>query len=56
MYHVCLQLCDGASSEQRKQWHLQPASMYRYLSSSTCFELPGVDNAEEFKVRLEQEV
>ena len=48
---VCLQLCAGASAEQRVKWRLLPAREYHYLNQSTCFELQGVDNAEEFKVR-----
>lgn len=46
-----MQLTDGASAEQRTQWRLKTAQEYRYLNQSTCFQLPGTDNAEDFKVR-----
>lgn len=49
-HHYLWQLCDGASAEQRELWRLQPAQAYRYLNQSTCYQLPGADNAEEFKV------
>eukprot|EP00983_Pelagomonas_calceolata_P108781 1159492-Pelagomonas_calceolata.AAC.5 len=43
------QLCDGASPEERQRWRLTKASDYHYLSQSSCYELSGVDNAEEYK-------
>jgi hypothetical protein len=45
------QLCDGASPEERKRWRLKPAQEYHYLNQSTCFEIPGDSNAEEYEVR-----
>ncbi|GLC68235.1 hypothetical protein PLESTF_000665000 [Pleodorina starrii] len=48
-YHIFYQLCDGASPEQRAQLRLKSAQEYRYLNQSTCFQLPGTDNAEDFK-------
>jgi hypothetical protein len=48
----CLQLCEGATPEERKRWFLKPASEFHYLNQSTCYQLPRVDNAEEFQVRL----
>ncbi|KXZ52496.1 MYO1A protein [Gonium pectorale] len=48
-YHIFYQLCDGASPEQRSAWRLKNAQEYRYLNQSTCFQLPGTDNAEDFK-------
>ena len=47
-----LQVCDGASAEERARWKLSPAREYHYLKQSTCFELAGVDNAKEFRVRV----
>ena len=47
-YHVFYQLCDGASPEERARWRLRPASEFRYLAQSTCFEIPGDSNAEEY--------
>jgi myosin V len=49
-YHVFYQLCDGASPEEREALHLRPASEFRYLNGSTCFELAGVNNAAEYEV------
>ncbi|GFR45863.1 hypothetical protein Agub_g7314 [Astrephomene gubernaculifera] len=48
-YHIFYQLCDGASPTQRAAWRLKSAQEYRYLNQSTCFQLPGTDNAEDFK-------
>jgi hypothetical protein len=50
-YHIFYQICDGASKEQAARWYLQAATQFRYLNQSTCYELPGVNNAEEFQVR-----
>jgi myosin-5 len=49
-YHIFYQLCDGASPEERARLQLTKASDYHYLAQSTCYELPGVNNAEEYKV------
>ncbi|KAG1657561.1 hypothetical protein FOA52_006761 [Chlamydomonas sp. UWO 241] len=48
-YHIFYQLCDGASPEERARWRLRPVREYHYLNRSTCFELPRVDNAAEFR-------
>lgn len=45
-----LQLCDGASVEERARWFLKPAQEFRYLNQSTCFDIPGDSNAEEYQV------
>ena len=50
-YHVFYQLCDGASEEEKAVLHLRPAKEFRYLNKSSCFELKGVSNAEEYEVR-----
>lgn len=47
-----LQLCDGASAEERARWFLKPAQEFRYLNQSTCFEIPGDSNAEDYQVIL----
>ena len=44
-----VQLCDGASPAERVAWQLGPARGFHYLAQSSCFELPGVKNAEEYK-------
>jgi hypothetical protein len=49
-YHVFYQLCDGATPEEREAWSLGEASSFSYLNHSSCYELPGVNNAEEYKV------
>lgn len=48
-WHV--QLCDGASAEERARWFLKPAQEFNYLNQSTCFDIPGDSNAEEYQVR-----
>lgn len=45
-----MQLCDGASPEERKQWMLKPAPEFHYLNQSSCYKLDRVDNVQEFKV------
>ncbi|WPT16300.1 Myosin-11 [Picochlorum sp. SENEW3] len=47
-YHIFYQICDGASEEERNAWNLREAKDFSYLSSSSCFELDGVNNAEEY--------
>jgi myosin-5 len=44
------QLCAGATPEQQQQWHLGPASSFRYLNQSDCFQLKGTNDAEEYKI------
>lgn len=51
-YHIFYQICDGASEEERTAWNLKEAKDFAYLSSSSCFELNGVNNAEEYIVCL----
>eukprot|EP00197_Chlamydomonas_leiostraca_P009765 CAMPEP_0202867474 /NCGR_PEP_ID=MMETSP1391-20130828/9454_1 /ASSEMBLY_ACC=CAM_ASM_000867 /TAXON_ID=1034604 /ORGANISM="Chlamydomonas leiostraca, Strain SAG 11-49" /LENGTH=1634 /DNA_ID=CAMNT_0049547521 /DNA_START=190 /DNA_END=5094 /DNA_ORIENTATION=- len=48
-YHIFYQLCDGASAEERAALKLTQAADYHYLNQSTCYDLPGVNNAEEYK-------
>eukprot|EP00887_Chlorella_sp_A99_P001914 scaffold18.g1914.t1 len=48
-YHIFYQLCDGASAAERAALHLAPAREFRYLAQSSCFELAGVSNAEEYR-------
>ncbi|KAG1653209.1 hypothetical protein FOA52_006734, partial [Chlamydomonas sp. UWO 241] len=51
-YHIFYQLCSGASAADVARWRLLPAQQYHYLNQSSCFELPGVDNAEEYKATV----
>ncbi|WIA40194.1 hypothetical protein OEZ86_013582 [Tetradesmus obliquus] len=48
-YHIFYQLCDGASAEERARWFLKPAQEFNYLNQSTCFDIPGDSNAEEYQ-------
>jgi hypothetical protein len=49
------QLCYGATTEQRVLWRLPSASgrdaagAFRFLATSECFELAGVDDAAEYE-------
>lgn len=47
-YHVFYQLCAGASAEEAAAWRLKPAGAFHYLNQSSCIELEGVSNAEEY--------
>lgn len=49
-YHIFYQLCEGATPEERAKWRLLPPSEFRYLNRSTCYELRGISNAEEYIV------
>lgn len=45
------QLVYGASPEERAAWRLpDSAAGFAYLARSSCFELPGQSNAEEYQV------
>ena len=56
-YHIFYQLCDGATSAEREAWNLKDAKDFRYLSTSSCFELEGCSNAEEYvKTRHAMEI
>lgn len=45
-----VQLCDGASSAERQRWFLKPPQEFHYLNQSTCYNLPRVSNADEYRV------
>mmetsp|Transcript_16713 Transcript_16713/g.28212 ORF Transcript_16713/g.28212 Transcript_16713/m.28212 type:complete len:1568 (-) Transcript_16713:109-4812(-) len=47
-FHIFYQLCAGASPEMVEHLHIKPASEFNYLNQSNCYDLDGVDNAEEF--------
>lgn len=47
---LCLQLCDGASSAEKERWHLKPPQEFHYLNQSSCYNLPRVSNADEYRV------
>lgn len=48
-FHIFYQLCAGAEESDREAWRLKDASAYHYTNQSSCFELDGVDNAEEYR-------
>eukprot|EP00879_Flechtneria_rotunda_P032866 GHRR01036285.1.p1 GENE.GHRR01036285.1~~GHRR01036285.1.p1 ORF type:complete len:258 (-),score=99.99 GHRR01036285.1:94-867(-) len=43
-----MQLCDGASPEEKQRWLLADGPSYSYLNQSDVYTLPGVSNATEF--------
>jgi myosin V len=50
-----VQLCEGASAEEKAAWFLKPAQEFNYLKQSSCYDIPGVNNADEYKVRTRTE-
>ncbi|GLC37189.1 hypothetical protein PLESTB_000989500 [Pleodorina starrii] len=49
-FHIFYQLVYGASPADRAAWRLpESASGFAYLARSSCFELPGQSNAEEYQ-------
>eukprot|EP00899_Mesostigma_viride_P015795 jgi/Mesvir1/24216/Mv10927-RA.2 len=48
-FHIFYQLCDGADAEERDAYKLDKPSTFRYLNQSTCYNLDGVNNAEEYR-------
>ena len=58
-YHVFYQLVAAgrASKELRRELLLEPASSYKYLNQSGCYELEGVKDEEMFdQLRLALQV
>ena len=49
---VCLQLCDGATAAEKERWSLKAPQEFHYLNQSSCYNLPRVSNAEEYRVML----
>jgi len=48
-FHIFYQLCAGVDDDERIRLRLKDASHYYYTNQSTCFNLDGVDNADEYK-------
>ena len=48
-FHIFYQLCDGASPAEKTTLRLRPAPEFAYLARSSCFDLPGVSNAAEYR-------
>ncbi len=49
---VYLQLCDGATAAEKERWSLKAPQEFHYLNQSSCYNLPRVSNAEEYRVNL----
>lgn len=52
-YHSFYQLCAGAPPSLREKLNLKRATEYNYLRQSSCYSIPGVDDAEEFRLVTE---
>ncbi|KAI0244855.1 Myosin type-2 heavy chain 1 [Massospora cicadina] len=52
-YHIFYQICEGADEAQKEQLHLSNAQGYHYLNQGGQGSIPGVDDAEEFKITRE---
>ncbi|KAK9106296.1 hypothetical protein Syun_022307 [Stephania yunnanensis] len=52
-YHIFYQLCAGAPPSLREKLNLRNANEYKYLKQSTCYSIPGVDDAEDFRTVVE---
>lgn len=52
-YHVFYQLCAGAPVALREKLKLNKWDDYCYLRQSSCFNIAGIDDAEQFRVVLE---
>lgn len=52
-FHVFYQLCAGAEASFREDLRLKDAKGFHYTNQSSCFELKGVDDAEEFRRTIE---
>ncbi len=52
MCRVYLQLCDGATAAEKERWSLKAPQEFHYLNQSSCYNLPRVSNAEEYRVML----
>lgn len=46
-YHIFYQLISGSTNDQRTRYHLKPADQFRYLNTSGCTQIDGVDDAKE---------
>ncbi|PHJ20757.1 myosin a [Cystoisospora suis] len=50
-YHIFYQLLRGASAETKERLHLLNVEEYAFLNSG-CFDVPGVNDAEDFRIVL----
>ncbi|KAJ9077383.1 Myosin type-2 heavy chain 1 [Entomophthora muscae] len=49
-YHIFYQICKGASDAEKKDMHLTNIEDYHYLNQGGQYTVPGVDDANEFKI------
>ncbi|KAJ9553939.1 hypothetical protein OSB04_017984 [Centaurea solstitialis] len=52
-YHSFYQLCAGAPPSLREKLNLKSVHDYKYLQQSNCYSIPGVDDAEQFRILME---
>ncbi|KAJ4746943.1 Myosin-related family protein [Rhynchospora pubera] len=52
-YHIFYQLLAGASLPLKEKLNLKNVEDYKYLDQSTCYSIPGVDDADRFRSVLE---
>jgi myosin protein heavy chain len=48
-FHIFYQLLAGASPEERKSMFLGPPDSYFYLNQSGCYDVQGINDANDFK-------
>ncbi|KAL9655961.1 hypothetical protein ABK040_007582 [Willaertia magna] len=49
-FHIFYQLCAGATPEEKEEFATTNAQDFYYLSQSGCYNIDGVDDAEEFQL------
>jgi len=48
-YHIFYQLITGSTSDEKKQLSLGPMENFEYMNKSGCYDIAGVNDAQEFK-------
>ncbi|KAF3322324.1 myosin-1-like protein [Carex littledalei] len=48
-YHIFYQLLAGASLPLKEKLNLKNVQDYKYLNQSTCYSIPGIDDADRFR-------
>ncbi|KAL9241356.1 hypothetical protein vseg_015477 [Gypsophila vaccaria] len=48
-YHIFYQLCAGATASLREKLNLRSLEEYKYLRQSSCYTIPYVDDAKQFR-------
>ncbi|GAA96617.1 uncharacterized protein L969DRAFT_624263 [Mixia osmundae IAM 14324] len=52
-FHIFYQLTKAATPAQREAYGLQGPEAYAYTSRSRCFDVPGIDDVQDFRGTLE---